>query len=233
MATSQMTLSQETLAQLSQALTGDGLGQHPHASSISNRRNSQSMDIHESKHHQYLKNMDGKPLALSRKSSMINHMNVPFSRKVSVMMGRRHSMSWMTSGQISFSGLPLYQPIKEVRCENTYKAQPDEGCKFDANKVKKVLEATLPSYLADHKYNPVTSTQLVESLTDHIRSKVKDINTPRYKLVCNVVLGQLNDQGMQIVSRCLWDTSTDNYATATYKNSSLFAVATVYGLYFE
>ncbi|XP_078264542.1 dynein light chain Tctex-type 5-B isoform X1 [Rhinoraja longicauda] len=233
MTTKQMPLSQETLAQFNQALSGDGLGPHPRARSISTRRSSQSMDIHTGKHRPHLKNTDGRPHMPSRRSSIISSMNVPFSRRSSVMLGKRHSMSWMTCGQVSFSGLPLYQPIIEVKCENTYKAQPDEGCKFDACKIQKVLEATLPSYLADKKYNPVTSVQLVQSLTDLIRLKVKDINAPRYKLVCNVVLGQHNGQGMQIVSRCLWDTMTDNYATATFKNSSLFAVATVYGLYFE
>ncbi|XP_067893071.1 dynein light chain Tctex-type protein 2B [Heterodontus francisci] len=233
MTAKQMSLSQEALAQFTQALSGHGLGLRPRASSISTRRSSQSMEVQASKHHLHLKNMDGRPHIPSRRSSIISNVNMPFSRKGSLMLGKRHSMSWMTSGEVSFSGLPLYQPIREVRCENTYKAQPDEGCKFDPYKVQKILEGTLSSYLADNKYNPVTCVQQVQSLTDHIRLKVKDINAPRYKLVCNVVLGQLNDQGILIVSRCLWDTSTDNFATATFKNSSLFAVATVYGVYFE
>uniref|UniRef100_UPI00398EC6D6 dynein light chain Tctex-type 5 n=1 Tax=Pristiophorus japonicus TaxID=55135 RepID=UPI00398EC6D6 len=233
MTTKQMPLSQETLAQFNQALSGQSLGPHPRVSSISTLRSSQSMDVHASKHHLHRNNMNGRTHIPFRRSSIISNVNVPFSHKGSMMLGKRHSMSWMTSGQVSFSGLPLYQPIREVRCENTYKAQPDEGCKFDAYKVQKVLEGTLSSYLANNTYNPVTCVQLVQSLTDHIRLKVKDINAPRYKLVCNVVLGQLNNQGIQIVSRYLWDASTDNYATATFKNSSLFAVATVYGLYFE
>ncbi|XP_072130739.1 dynein light chain Tctex-type 5 [Mobula birostris] len=233
MTTKHMPLSQESLAKFNQTLTEDGLEPRPRATSTSTRRSSQTMDIHAGKHYPHLKNAEGRAHMSSRKSSVISNVNIPFSRKGSLLLGKRHSMSWMTSGQVSFSGLPLYQPIREVSYENTYKVQPDEGCKFNATKVQKILEAILPSYLADNKYNPVTSVQLVQSLTDHIRLKVKDINAPRYKLVCNVVLGQLNDQGMQIVSRCLWDTSTDNYVTATFKNSSLFAVATVYGLYFE
>ncbi|XP_041063760.1 dynein light chain Tctex-type protein 2B [Carcharodon carcharias] len=233
MSAKQMPLSQEALAQFNQSLSGHVLGLHPRASSISTRRSSQSIDLYASKHHLHLKNMDGRPHIPSRRNSITSNFNVPFSCKGSVMQGKRHSMSWMTSGQVSFSGLPLYQPIREVKCENTYKAQPDEGCKFDPYKVQRILEGALSSYLADNKYNPVTCVQLVQSLTDHIRLKVKDINAPRYKLVCNVMLGQLNDQGILIISRCLWDTMTDNYATATFKNSSLFAVATVYGVYFE
>ena len=41
---------------------------------------------------------------------------------------------------------------------------------------------------------------------------------PRYKIVCQVTLGQRKDQGMRFCSRCLWDTNTDNYATASFKN---------------
>ncbi|XP_072429411.1 dynein light chain Tctex-type 5 [Chiloscyllium punctatum] len=233
MTAKQMPLSQEALAQFNQALSGHNLGQYPCANPISTRRSSQSVEMHASKHHLQLKNVDERPHIPSRRSSIINNVNASFSRKSSMMQGKRHSISWMTSGQVSFSGLPLYQPIREVKCENTYKSQPDEGYKFDPYKVQKVLEGTLSNYLANNSYNPVTSVQLVQSLTDHIRLKVKDINIPRYKLVCNVVLGQLNDQGILIVSRCLWDTLTDNYATATFKNTSLFAVATVYGIYFE
>ncbi|XP_020368379.1 dynein light chain Tctex-type 5 [Rhincodon typus] len=233
MTAKQMPLSQEALAQFNQALSEHNLGQCPHTSSISTHRSTQSVNVHASKHHLQQKNIDGRSHVPSRRSSIISNVNASFSRKGSMMQGKRHSLSWMTSGQVSFSGLPLYQPIREVKCENTYKSQPDEGCKFDPYKVQKVLEGTLSNYLGNNKYNPVTCVQLVQSLTDHIRLKMKDINVPRYKLVCNVVLGQLNDQGILIVSRCLWDTSTDNYATATFKNTSLFAVATVYGIYFE
>uniref|UniRef100_A0A4W3ITE8 Tctex1 domain-containing protein 4 n=2 Tax=Callorhinchus milii TaxID=7868 RepID=A0A4W3ITE8_CALMI len=235
MTTSQMLLSQEAIAQLNQALSGDNLGVRRHAGSISTRRSSQSIDVHGNKHLPHPKNTEGKAHIPSRRSSVMSNINVPFYRKgsITMMLGKRHSMSWMLSGQLSFSGLPLYQPIKEVTHGNTYKAQPDEGCKFDTGKVQKLLENMLSSYLADSKYSPLTSGQLAQGLSDFIRLKVKDVNAPRYKLVCHVVLGQLSDQGLHIVSRCLWDTSTDSYAAATYRNSSLFAVATVHGVYFE
>jgi len=38
---------------------------------------------------------------------------------------------------------------------------------------------------------------------------------------------------MQLSSRCLWVPTTDGCATASYSNSSLFAVATVFAVYFE
>ncbi|MBN3325388.1 TC1DB protein, partial [Atractosteus spatula] len=100
-------------------------------------------------------------------------------------------------------------------------------------RVQQLLETTLDSYLSEASYNPTTCGLLTQNLSDLIHSKAKDINPPRYKLVCLVILGQCNDQGLRVTSRCLWDTETDNFAVATFQNTSLFAVAVVYGLYCE
>lgn len=56
---------------------------------------------------------------------------------------------------------------------------------------------------------------------------------PRYKIVVLVHIGQLTGQSMQISSRCLWDASNDNFASYSFKNSSLYGVATVFAVYFE
>uniref|UniRef100_A0A8C4NCH3 Uncharacterized protein n=1 Tax=Eptatretus burgeri TaxID=7764 RepID=A0A8C4NCH3_EPTBU len=55
----------------------------------------------------------------------------------------------------------------------------------------------------------------------------------RYKLMCYVVLGQKAGQSMMVSSRGLWDTSTDSFACETFSNASIYAIATVYGVYFE
>ena len=56
---------------------------------------------------------------------------------------------------------------------------------------------------------------------------------PRYRIVCTVMIGQLTGQSVRYVSRCMWDTATDSSASASYQNSSLFATATVFAVYFE
>lgn len=66
-----------------------------------------------------------------------------------------------------------------------------------------------------------------------IRERVKALKTPRYKIVVLVTIGQLNGQNMQICSRCLWDATNDTFASYSFKNSSLFGVASVYAVYFE
>lgn len=44
------------------------------------------------------------------------------------------------------------------------------------------------------------------------------LRIPRYKVVVQVTLGELKEQGIRVASRCLWDPSTDNYASAGFKN---------------
>lgn len=66
-----------------------------------------------------------------------------------------------------------------------------------------------------------------------IRGRVKKLLIPRYRLVCVVHLGQLVDQCVHVASRCLWDSSHDNFVACEFQNQSLYAVCTVYAVYRE
>jgi len=89
------------------------------------------------------------------------------------------------------------------------------------------------SFLDGEEYDAKRSRQMTQNIADMIRSRVKDMGFPRYKIVTNVVITPGSGQSMQYNSRCLWDVSTDSFASATYKNSSLYAVVTVHAVYFE
>ena len=56
---------------------------------------------------------------------------------------------------------------------------------------------------------------------------------PRFKIVCMIHIGQLKEQSMRIGSRCLWDPTNDSFASFEFRNNSLFAIGTVYGIYAE
>ena len=117
--------------------------------------------------------------------------------------------------------------------ENTYKTEPDDGKHFAINKVESLLKETLEHRLNNVSYSSDTCRPLTTDLTADIKSKVKALEFPRYKLVCNVIITENKAQGMEIASRCVWNQSTDNFASYTYTNASLIAIANVYGVYFE
>ncbi|NXG00613.1 TC1D4 protein, partial [Sakesphorus luctuosus] len=174
---------------------------------------------------------EGKPsLPLSRRNSQLSRRSsfgvVPGSRRPSIG-------PWMFHRCVSFSGLPLFQPILKTHLRNTYRMQPEEGCKFNAGQVQRVLEGALASALGTTVYSPQGSAPLAQSLVELLQSQAKEVVPPRYKLVCHVVLGQQGQQSLLVASRALWDPDTDSFASATFSNASLFAVATVHGVYFE
>ena len=119
----------------------------------------------------------------------------------------------------------------KVMWENTYHLEPRN--KFQASKVKAIIAEVLESHLKEEKYDPKASRQMVKTLTEIIKGRVKDLNYERYKIVCMVTIGQLKDQGVRVGSRCCWDPKWDTFATGNFKNKSLYAIGTVWGVYYE
>ncbi len=115
--------------------------------------------------------------------------------------------------------------------ENTYKMAPNVA--FPENKIKEVVEKILSRELRDIQYDAQNCRQLTGRISDIIKREVKDLDLDRYKLVCIVHIGQRGNQEIKVGSRCLWDVRLDTHISAEYQNTSLFAIATVFGIYFE
>ena len=64
-----------------------------------------------------------------------------------------------------------------------------------------------------------------------IRSRLKDMDLPRYKYMVQVVLGEQRGEGVRVGCRTLWDADTDSFATATFTSDELFCSATAYAMY--
>jgi hypothetical protein len=131
---------------------------------------------------------------------------------------------------------PFGGPLKEVIYENTYITSPDgygSNAKFQRHEVQKLLRTVLKERMDQQKYDPVKAAQVSKHIAEDLREKVKALGYDRYKLVIQVTLGQKKGQAMRIVSRCLWDTNTDSFASEYYENDSLYCVCQVFGLYYE
>jgi tctex1 domain-containing protein 2 len=66
--------------------------------------------------------------------------------------------------------------------------------------------------LAGKKFDEQEAKEWSLNIADTIRDRVRQLNIPRYKVIVQVTIGQMLDQGVRVASRCLWDTATDNYA---------------------
>ncbi|XP_009948445.1 PREDICTED: tctex1 domain-containing protein 1, partial [Leptosomus discolor] len=105
--------------------------------------------------------------------------------------------------------------------------------RFPVAEVDDILKDVLGSYLREQAYEPAWCRDMVKDIAEVIKGRVKDLMIPRYKIVVVTHIGQLNEQGTRIGSRCLWDPVSDTFSSYVFKNASLFALANVYAVYFE
>ncbi|KAJ7401478.1 SH3-containing GRB2-like protein 3-interacting protein 1 isoform X4 [Pitangus sulphuratus] len=105
--------------------------------------------------------------------------------------------------------------------------------RFPVAAVDEILRDVVESYLREQRYEPAQCREVAKDITEVVKARVKDLVIPRYKIVVVTHIGQLDEQSMQIGSRCLWDPVSDTFSSYVFKNTSLFAVTNVYGVYFE
>ena len=122
----------------------------------------------------------------------------------------------------------IYQQSRR-RYKNTYRLEPT--ALFSSSAAASIIDGVLSEALANEKYSPAKSAKMATELADIIRKRLRKLE--RYKLVCVVHIGQRKEQGLCVGSRCIWNANFDDYASASFKNSSLFAVGIVYAVYFE
>ena len=120
-----------------------------------------------------------------------------------------------------------------VKLENTYRTDPHDGKHFTTRPVDDAVKSILNSYLADVEYDKSKCATLTRDLSQMIKQRVQDMHFERYKLVVAVVIGQNTGQCCELASRSLWNTNTDTFVSVPYKNKTLFAVANIYGVYYE
>ncbi|XP_062412018.1 dynein light chain Tctex-type 5 [Sardina pilchardus] len=122
-------------------------------------------------------------------------------------------------------------PRPAVQMENTYQLSPTR--RFPVMTVNDILKDVLASYLQEEKYEAELCRQMTKTISEVVKARVKDLMIPRYKIIVLISIGQLSDQNMRMGSRCLWDVANDTFSSHTFKNSSLFAIANVFGVYSE
>ena len=149
-----------------------------------------------------------------------------------LLLNRRQSHSLSHSSRKSSHDI---FPAK-VKLQNTYRTEPNEDERFQAYKIEPKLFDLLKDALKGKKYSSIQSGTYAKELSQDIMRETRLLMnnaSPRYKLVAHVVIGEPTGQDIRVGSRCVWDSMFDNCASVVYKNDSLFAVATVFAIYFE
>ncbi|XP_064639132.1 dynein light chain Tctex-type protein 2B-like [Lineus longissimus] len=121
---------------------------------------------------------------------------------------------------------------EEVQPSNTYIIRPNFQHKFRPVLVKEVIHHALLEHLTEKEYNGEEATEWAKTISDEIKTKLKDMGYDRYKFVVQVVIGEQRGEGVKMGCRCFWDSDTDNYAQDIFMNDSLFCVAAAFGAFY-
>ncbi|NXY56136.1 TC1DA protein, partial [Callaeas wilsoni] len=107
------------------------------------------------------------------------------------------------------------------------------GGRFPVLAVDEILRDAVGSALREQRYEPGPCREAAKDIAEVVKARVKALGVPRYKIVVVTHVGQVGEQSLQVGSRCLWDPGSDTFSSYVFKNTSLFAVANVYGVYCE
>ncbi|CAF1244600.1 unnamed protein product [Didymodactylos carnosus] len=101
------------------------------------------------------------------------------------------------------------------------------------NDIETFLVRLLNLYFDDMLYDSVKCKANSLALADHLKDIFKQLGYERYRIICQVFIGQHLDQTIICASRCLWDKSLDGFLEKKYCKGTLFAVALIYFIYKE
>lgn len=146
------------------------------------------------------------------------------------------------------------QPVIDVVLP-TFRLEPEEDERFYPSKAKAIAEQVMQEELHGMEYDEEESKNWGLNISDKVRELVQGNNCmtcfyskricicmcvyyhfkfiaslgiPRFKIVVQTTVSQLRDQGIRVASRCLWNVSTDNYASASFKNVSFFLFVCIF-----
>lgn len=104
---------------------------------------------------------------------------------------------------------------------------------FRQDKVEELIRTALEVKLKKEVYDSNRCAFLVREICMLIKDRAKDLLGADHatRLVVQVFVGEDPEQPVLLATRCLWDLrGTDDYAAATYRNTSLFGIAVVFGV---
>ncbi|KAL0276240.1 UNVERIFIED_CONTAM: hypothetical protein PYX00_003848 [Menopon gallinae] len=125
----------------------------------------------------------------------------------------------------------LDKQIDVVNRNAAYQIRPPISEKFKALAVKEVINAILHEELGGKEYSDEDSVKWTKNIVTNVKLSVKELGFKRYKLIVQTILGQNKGSGVKVGARCLWDADTDNCASDSFLNDTIFCCVIVFGIY--
>lgn len=105
------------------------------------------------------------------------------------------------------------------------------ACKLQDLKIQDTIEEVLRTNLQGVCFTSWDSEARCGALSQIIRQKLRNIQQQFSDFAVVVLIGRADDTGIVKASHKVWKPEYDSFASAWYKNDSLFAVGTVFTTY--
>lgn len=105
------------------------------------------------------------------------------------------------------------------------------ACKLQDVQIQDTIEEVLRTNLQGVGFTSWDSETRCDTLGQIIKQKLRNIQHQFSDFTVVVLIGHANDTGIVKASHKVWKPEYDSFASAWYKNESLFAVGTVFATY--
>ena len=105
------------------------------------------------------------------------------------------------------------------------------ACKLQDLQIQDTIEEVLRTHLQGVGFASWDSDARSDTLSQIIKQKLRNIQHQFSDFTVIVLIGQANDTGIVKASHKVWKPEYDSFASAWYRNESLFAVGTVFATY--
>lgn len=193
------------------------------------------------------KNADLKPVLITErklsayerkeKDNVSISIAVPAKRPPPKAAQPRGSLSGMLATKKFFKRLSKKQraastvsvPVKQY--EPTYRMEPKEH--YNEKTVYSIVKELIDEKLEGMIYSKKYSGNLTKIISNQIKEKVKALHYDRYRIICNVMLGENRGATVLATSRCAWDPKTDDFTSYSFQSKHLFCNVSVFAVYKE
>ncbi|XP_078576067.1 dynein light chain Tctex-type protein 2B-like [Branchiostoma floridae x Branchiostoma japonicum] len=105
--------------------------------------------------------------------------------------------------------------------------------RFDPGLIQDVIEMVLTETLAHETYAASKMGVMSKRVSDVLKTRIRGLCGDRFKLVCIVVIteGGTEESALHVTSQCVWDHERDDFASGSFSNDALHAVATVFAIH--
>ncbi|CAG2058429.1 unnamed protein product [Timema podura] len=172
------------------------------------------------------------PKGYSSTASSVLDFESKSSRKRRSYIGRRMTTSALDS-LLAFRRGSTWDYDKRgiPRLMNTY--QLDSRTPFVPDIVHLILREVMTLELREGRYDAPTCSDTASNIALEIMTRVKLQRFERYKLGCQIMIVQKNDQSLHSALSFLWDADRDGFVTYRFENKQVYAVALVFGTYYD